>query len=114
MGDGPLLYDVGDIRAAFPALARTKDGRPVVYFDNPAGTQVPRMVIDRMGQAMAHANANLGGLFDVSVEAEAAAMAAHVAAAEFVNARGVEEVFFGQNMTTLTFAMSRSIGRITT
>jgi cysteine desulfurase family protein (TIGR01976 family) len=98
---------VADVRGAFPALARA-----AVYFDNPAGTQVPQMVIDRMGKAMAHANANLGGLFEVSIEAEAAVMAAHEAAAEFVNARSVEEVFFGQNMTTLTFAMSRSIGRM--
>lgn len=106
----PHPYNVADIRAEFPALARTKGGRPTVYFDNPAGTQVPRTVIDRMGQAMAHTNANLGGLFDVSIEAEGAVLAAHAAAAEFVNARSPEEVFFGQNMTTLTFAMSRSIG----
>ena len=108
----PLPYDLAHIRAEFPALARTKNGRPTVYFDNPAGTQVPQMVIDRMGHAMAHNNANLGGLFDVSIAAEEAVMAAHVAAAEFVNARGPEEVFFGQNMTTLTFAMSRSIGQM--
>ncbi len=111
LGNGPLPYNVADVRAAFPALARTRNGRAVVFFDNPAGTQVPRMVIDRMGQAMAHANANLGGLFDGSIEAEAAVRAAHAAAAEFVHARTPEEIFFGQNMTTLTFAMSRSIGR---
>jgi cysteine desulfurase family protein (TIGR01976 family) len=107
----PPPYDVAKIRAAFPALARTKNNRRVTYFDNPAGTQIPQPVIDRMVHAMAHANANLGGLFDVSIQAEAAALAAHAAAAEFVNARGPDEVFFGQNMTTLTFAMSRSIGR---
>ena len=107
----PKPYDVAEIRAAFPALARLKNNRPVTYFDNPAGTQMPQMVIDRMVHAMSHANANLGGLFDVSIEAEAAALAAHAAAAEFVNARSPDEVFFGQNMTTLTFAMSRSIGR---
>jgi cysteine desulfurase family protein (TIGR01976 family) len=105
-------YDVEAVRARFPALARTKNGKPIAYFDNPAGTQVSQLVVDRMVHAMLHANANIGGLFDVSVEAEEAALAAHAAAAEFLNAREIEEVFFGQNMTSLTFAMSRSIGRL--
>lgn len=104
-------YDVEQVRAAFPGLRRMHDGRPAAHLDNPAGTQVPQMVIDRMGHAMAHGNANLGGSFELSVAAEAAVLAAHAAAAEFVNAGDPAEVFFGQNMTTLTFAMSRSIGR---
>jgi cysteine desulfurase family protein (TIGR01976 family) len=105
-----MQYDIEWVRGHFPALARTRNGSPVAFLDNPAGTQVPRMVVERMGDAMLNANANLGGVFDTSIEAGERAGAAHRAAEAFVNARHEGEVFFGQNMTTLTFAMSRSIG----
>jgi len=105
-----MHYDVERVRANFPGLARTKNGRPVAFLDNPAGTQVARSVTERMVEVMLHANANLGGAFDTSIEAGAIVDAAHRAGEIFVNARHPGEVFFGQSMTALTFAMSRSIG----
>ncbi len=107
-----MAYDVQDVRRQFPGLARERDGKPVAFLDNPAGTQVPLSVVDRMAAAMLHTNSNLGGYFDTSVEAGELVAKAHRAAATLVNAAETGEVFFGQNMTTLTFAMSRSIGSL--
>ncbi|MBS7542918.1 cysteine desulfurase-like protein [Ancylobacter oerskovii] len=107
-----MAYDVQDVRRQFPGLARERDGRSVAFLDNPAGTQVPLSVVDRMAAAMLHTNANLGGSFDTSIEAGEMVAQAHRAAATLLNAAETGEVFFGQNMTTLTFAMSRSIGSL--
>jgi len=104
-----MTYDVERIRANFPALRREQDGRPIVFFDNPAGTQVPHSVVEQMNQAMFYKNANLGGSFATSVAAEQLVNAAHRAGELFVNAPHSGEVFFGQSMTTLTFGMSRVI-----
>lgn len=103
------MYDVEWVRAQFPGLQRMKGGQPVAFLDNPAGTQVPRAVVERMASAMYGANANLGGLFDTSIEAGELVDAAHRAGEIFVNAANPGEVFFGQSMSALTFAMSRSM-----
>lgn len=106
-----MAYDVEAIRAEFPGLERRENSEPVVFFDNPAGTQIARRAIARMVEAMTSANANLGGAFGTSIEAGARVRAAHEAAADFVNATSPEEIFFGQSMTALTFALSRALGR---
>ncbi|MGQ3072456.1 MAG: cysteine desulfurase-like protein [Ferrovibrionaceae bacterium] len=106
-----MNYDVDAVRAQFPGLTRREGDRAAVFFDNPAGTQIARMAIDRMVESMVHRNANLGGLFTTSVLAVEDVAEAHRAAADFVNARDPDEIFFGQNMTTLTFALSRALGR---
>jgi cysteine desulfurase family protein (TIGR01976 family) len=99
------------VRPAFPALTRTLDGRPVAYFDGPGGTQVPQCVIDAMSDYLAHHNANDGWAFRSSVETDSALRQARSAAAAFVNAASPDEILFGNNMTTLTFAIARAIGR---
>ncbi len=104
-------FPIDRIRAEFPALEATDEGRSRIYFDNPAGTQVPRRVVERMTEALLAANANLGGSFRTSVAAGALVDEAHQAAADFYNAASAREIVFGQNMTTLTFHMSRCIGR---
>ena len=104
-------FPIDRIRAAFPALAALDDGHPRIYFDNPAGTQVPRQVVERMTDALLVRNANLGGAFRTSEAADALVEEAHVAAADFYNAASPREIVYGQNMTTLTFHMSRCIGR---
>ncbi len=104
-----MSYDIDRIRANFPALERKVNGQPVVFFDNPAGTQVPRSVVERMNDAMFHKNANLGGAFGTSEAAQQLVDDAHRAGELFVNASHPGEVFFGQSMTTLTFAMARTI-----
>jgi cysteine desulfurase family protein (TIGR01976 family) len=107
----PLEFDVAAARAQFPALTITDDGRPRIYFDNPAGTQVPHQVIDRTVDCLTSRNANLGGAFATSILAGELVDAAHPACADFYNARSPSEIVFGQNMTTLTLHMSRCLGR---
>jgi len=102
--------DLAALRREFPALSLTRDGAPVVYLDNPAGTQVSRRVIDRVRDYWTTMNANHGGLFLTSERSDAMVERARQAAAAFLNA-SVDEVVFGANMTTLTFAVSRAIGR---
>lgn len=106
-----MAFDLATIRAEFPALATTDDGQPRYYFDNPAGTQVPRRVVESMSHCLLEANANIGGAFSTSERAGAIVESARVAMADFLNAPSPDEVIFGQNMTTLTFHLSRSIGR---
>ena len=104
-------FDVTQSRNQFPALSITDEGRARVYFDNPAGTQVPRQVIDRTVDCLTSRNANLGGYFTTTREAGDLVDEAHQACADFYNAASAREIVFGQNMTTLTLHMSRCLGR---
>jgi cysteine desulfurase family protein (TIGR01976 family) len=105
------MLDLETIRAAFPALAEEDDGKPRLYFDNPAGTQVPSRVTQRMTDCMLRANANTGGYFETSKRAGDIASGARYAVRDFLNAPSADEIIFGQNMTSLTFHVSRSLGR---
>ena len=107
----PQTFDVGQARAQFPSLGLADAGKPRVYFDNPAGTQVPQQVIDRTVETLVHKNANLGGLFRTTEAATALVNAAHEALADFYNADSADEIVFGQNMTSLTFHFSRCLGK---
>ena len=93
------------VRARFSALQR-----PLAFFDGPGGTQVPDSVIDAVAGYLRNSNANLGGDFDTSRASDALIAEARTAAASFLHAT-VEEVAFGQNMTTLNFALSRAAAR---
>jgi cysteine desulfurase family protein (TIGR01976 family) len=104
-------FDIDAVRAQFPSLALKDAGKSRVYFDNPAGTQVPQQVIDRTVETLIHHNANLGGHFKTTMDAEAMVNEAHQACADFYNAPSPEEIIFGQNMTTLTLHMSRCLGK---
>ena len=106
-----MNYELDTIRRQFPALAIEDGGVPRVYFDNPAGTQVPGLVVDRMSECLIESNANMGGAFETSRRADAVIAEAHQSMADFLNAASAEEIVFGQNMTTITFHLSRSIGR---
>jgi len=103
--------DLSPVRSQFPALKLYDAGRPAIYFDGPGGTQVPQRVVDAMAHYLTHTNANHGGIFRTSRESDAALVAAHEAMADFINAPSTQEIVFGPNMTTLTFAFSRAIGR---
>ena len=100
-----VAFDVAAARAQFPSLASG-----LVFLDGPGGTQVPQSVIDAMAECLRDANANLGGPFESSRRADAVVATAHGAAARFLGASPAE-VGFGQNMTTLNFALTRSLGR---
>lgn len=107
-----MPLDLKTIRAQFPALALVDDGLPRVYLDNPGGTQVPQRVIDRITNYLIRMNANKDGEFRTSHESDALLNEAHAAMADLLNAASADEVIFGANMTTLTFAMSRALGRM--
>ncbi|MCU0494229.1 MAG: cysteine desulfurase-like protein [Chloroflexaceae bacterium] len=98
------------IRAQFPALAEQINGQPAVFFDGPGGTQVPQAVIDAIASYFTHANANTHGAFLTSQRTDAVLDVAHAAVADLLGC-APDEVVFGPNMTTLTFAISRAIGR---
>lgn len=98
------------IRERFPALARREGGLPVAYFDGPGGTQVPREVADAMTDYLFHHNANTHWRYPSSVETDAAIQAARQTLADFVGG-SPDEIVFGQNMTTLTYHLSRALGR---
>jgi cysteine desulfurase family protein (TIGR01976 family) len=106
-----MKYDIDSIRAQFPALAITDNGAGRIYFDNPAGTQVSTRVAEAMTACLYETNANLGGYFATSEQATKLTDDAHVAMADLLNAPSPDEIVFGQNMTTITLHMSRSIGR---
>ena len=102
----PLPFDVNAVRAQFPALASGAS-----FFDNPGGTQVARRVVERMTDYLVRCNANHGGAFRTSVESDAVLDEAHAAMADFLGAASRDEIVFGQNMTTLTFSVSRALAR---
>ncbi|MEO7000460.1 MAG: cysteine desulfurase-like protein [Ktedonobacterales bacterium] len=106
-----MLLDPQAARRHFPALALELNGQPVVYADNPGGTQVPQACIDAIAAYLSGANANTGGAFLTSQRTDALLDDAHAAMADLLNAADPREIVFGPNMTTLTFALSRAIGR---
>jgi cysteine desulfurase family protein (TIGR01976 family) len=99
------------VRALFPSLSATDEGVRRIYLDNPAGTQVPNFVVERMSDCLLYGNANIGGFFRTSGLAGEFVDNARAACVGFLNAASVEEIIFGQSMTTLTLHLSRSIGR---
>jgi len=102
--------DVAWVRRQFPSLEQTVNGQPAVFFDAPGGTQVPQRVIDAISLYLANSNANTGGAFATSRATDQVIAEARAAMADFFNC-ATDEVVFGANMTSLTFALSRAIGR---
>jgi cysteine desulfurase family protein (TIGR01976 family) len=100
-----MSSELDGIRARFPALASG-----IAYLDAPGGTQCPQSVIDAIGAYLRESNANLGGAFAASRRSDELVEQAHATAARFLGCRP-EETIFGQNMTTLNFALTRALGR---
>ena len=100
------IFPVERVRSQFPAL-----NIPSIFLDNPAGTQVPRQVIDAVSAAMVGAASNTGGYFQASLDADAIYARAHEAMAELLGGTSGREIVIGQSMTMLTFQMARSLGR---
>jgi cysteine desulfurase family protein (TIGR01976 family) len=107
-----MSFDLEAIRSQFPGLALTDNGTRRIYFDNPAGTQVPICVAAAMADCLMTKNANLGGYFASSLDADRVVQSARDGMADFLNAPASDEIIFGQNMTTITLHLSRSIGRL--
>jgi cysteine desulfurase family protein (TIGR01976 family) len=100
-----LALDVEAVRARFSAL-----NSPTAFFDGPGGTQCPDAVIDAIARYLRESNANLGGPFGNSRRSDALVAQARLTAASFLGCDPGETVF-GANMTTLNFALSRTVGR---
>lgn len=105
------ILDVHTLRAQFPALHQTDGNQPIVFLDNPGGTQVPQVVIDAISDYLVHHNANHGGAFATSQRSDEILHEAHCAMADLLNAASPDEIVFGPNMTTLTLNISRALAR---
>jgi len=101
-----MPLDLSAIRDQFPSL-----DRPAIFLDNPGGTQIARQSLDRINRYLLECNANHGGAFATSIASDAVLEEAHQAMADFYNASSAQEIVFGNNMTTLTLHISRSISR---
>jgi cysteine desulfurase family protein (TIGR01976 family) len=101
-----VSLDVNVVRQQFPSL-----DRPAIFLDNPAGTQISKPSLDRINKYLLECNANHGGLFESSRKSDEILHEAHAAMADFLNAARPEEIIFGNNMTTLTLHLSRSLAR---
>ena len=101
-----MPLDLSAIRSQFPSL-----NRPAIFFDNPGGTQIAKQSLDRINKYLLECNANHEGAFATSIASDAVLDEAHRAMADFYNASSAEEIVFGNNMTTLTLHISRSISR---
>jgi cysteine desulfurase family protein (TIGR01976 family) len=102
--------DLAWVRAQFPALAQKVNGQPAVFLDGPGGTQVPQRVIDGIADYLSRNNANTGGAYLTSRNTDQMIAEARSAMGYFLNCEA-DEIVFGANMTTLTYAMSRALGR---
>ncbi len=101
---------VEEIREKFPALKRVEAGYPVAYFDGPGGTQVPQSVVDRVCDYLVNHNANRHWAYGTSQETDEIVDFARSVFADFLGACP-REIVFGPNMTTLTYHVSRTLGR---
>src|ERR1019366_1527076 len=102
--------DLSWVRSQFPALTQMVNGRPMVILDGPGGTQVPQRVIDAIADYLSRNNANSGGAYHTSRNTDRMVAEARSAMGTFLNCEA-DEIVFGPNMATLTFAMSRALGR---
>jgi cysteine desulfurase family protein (TIGR01976 family) len=106
----PTALDLTYIRSQFPSLSQTINGHPAAFLDGPGGTQVPQRVIDAISNYLRRDNANTGGAYATSRHTDAMLAEARAAMADFLHC-AADEIVFGPNMTTLTYAMSRAFGR---
>src|SRR5229473_4756135 len=102
--------DLPWVRSQFPALARRVNRHTATFLDGPGGTQVPQRVIDAISDYLRTSNANTCGAYTTSRQTDQVIAGARAAMADFLGC-DADEVVFGPNMTSLTFAISRAIGR---
>lgn len=109
-GTESTAFDVDWVRKQFPSLKLQVNGHAAAFLDGPAGTQVPKQVMEAVENYFVSANANTCGAFETSRRNDAMIAATRRAMADFFNC-DASEVVFGQNMTTITFALARAVGR---
>jgi len=103
--------DLRSVREQFPALERSVDGKPALYLDGPAGSQVPLRVAQAVQQYLVGPNANEGGYFATSRETGALVDDARELLSTLLGAPEAQGLVFGANMTSLCFALSRALSR---
>ena len=104
-----MTFPIDAVRQHFPSLATTDNGQRRIYFDNAAGTQVPRQTMDRIVDFFHRYNSNTGVFNPTSVEVDALYDDTVKAMADFLGTTDPGEVLIGANMTTLTYQLSRSL-----
>lgn len=106
----PAPFPIDAVRASFPALGKAVGEEAFAFFDGPGGTQMCGQAISAMSHYIARGIANIGGVFETSGWTQELSDKARAAAADLIGANA-EEIAFGPNMTTLTFAVSRALAR---
>jgi selenocysteine lyase/cysteine desulfurase len=101
-----MTLDLSVIRSQFPSLDRN-----AIFLDNPGGTQIAKQSLNRITSYLLECNSNHDGAFATSIASDAVLDEAHQAMADFYNAESPDEIIFGNNMTSLTLHISRSISR---
>lgn len=102
------MFPIEQVRERFPALSRKDDGRQVIYFDGPGGTQMVDYAMESMYRYIRNGMANLHGTFNTSADTDAMLDKAREAVADLLGCQA-NEVAFGANMTTHAFAIARSL-----
>ena len=106
-----MAFSFASVRSQFPAFQRNINGKPAIYLDGPAGSQVPLSVAEAVTKVLLHHNANHGGYFATSEECDAIVAEVRKSTAQLLNAPKDTEIVFGANMTTITFALSRALAQ---
>lgn len=105
------MYNVEEIRADFPILARTVYGKPLVYLDNGATTQKPRCVVDAITDEYYSVNANVHrGVHFLSQQATELHEASRETVRRFINARSTNEIVFTRGTTESINLLASSFG----
>ena len=103
--------DIKKIREDFPILSRTVYGKPLIYFDNGATTQKPRLVIDSLVDEYYSVNANVHrGVHYLSQQATELHEASRATVREFINARSINEIIFTRGTTEAINLLVSSFG----
>ncbi len=105
-----MPFPIDAVRNRFPALSVDDEDRRRVFLDAPGGTQVCLDAIGRMSRYLLEGTANAGGTFATSAATDALVRSARQAVGDLLNA-DADDIAFGPNMTSLTFAVSRSLAR---
>jgi cysteine desulfurase family protein (TIGR01976 family) len=106
------MINTNSLRSQFPSLSRLHNGKPLIFIDGPAGTQVPEYVINAMRDYYKTSNSNTHGAFITTQETDALMTSMRKTTADFLGAEGPETISVGQNMTTLNFSLARGISRV--
>ena len=104
-------FPIEFVRSSFPGLSRKKDGRGVIFFDGPGGSQVPRVVSETVSDYLLNQNANTGMAFDTSLETDRIIGDALDSAADFIGCTDSREIVFGQNMTSLNIQLASALSK---